>query len=303
MNKKGGKMKNWKRRWFCLSGQFIFYYVNDSRNSHKGTILLEDFKIEGTQQGMTEYSFVIQTPHREYILSCDSDEDRLTWIEAIQTAKSRHTMEICVPLEAVKQQIQVFNGVYLGLRKDPHLQWIIQWWFPICIEILARFYSRRKMDTFQSLFDFFYQQTVIVIYLLTGDYLYDRKLVRHFEGLVRVTYEEGNAKNIYSLRLDAIKQTIVDQNLKSPSILDLSTSWNEVSKTELLLHSDQNNSVNNGKNTIFSNSLLDMDDLAGALRAILDRIDPNILSELLGLSKKLASAGIIFLIKIIYISN
>jgi hypothetical protein len=88
MYKRGGKRKNWKRRWFCLSGTFIFYYTNQNRTTHKGTILLEEAKVGYIDQGMTKFSFKIETPNRTYIMSCETEKDREDWMAQIRAIKA-----------------------------------------------------------------------------------------------------------------------------------------------------------------------------------------------------------------------
>lgn len=89
MYKQGGKHKNWKRRWFALNGLFMFYYTNQQRSSHKGTIVLEECNVVLAPDGlgMTRYSFQIETPNRTFVLSCDSAASRDDWMDSIGNLK------------------------------------------------------------------------------------------------------------------------------------------------------------------------------------------------------------------------
>ena len=93
--KRGGKRKNWRKRWFCLSGTVIFYYTNSNRTNHKGTILLEDSKILPVDNGFTPNSIQIETPSRVYLISCETVEDRNDWISTIRLLRASSCAAVC----------------------------------------------------------------------------------------------------------------------------------------------------------------------------------------------------------------
>lgn len=99
MYKQGGKHKNWKRRWFALNGLFMFYYTNQQRTNHKGTIVLEECNVllapEGI--GMTRFSFKIETSNRTFVLSCDSGALRDEWMESIGNLKQSFAGKVLFP--------------------------------------------------------------------------------------------------------------------------------------------------------------------------------------------------------------
>lgn len=162
---------------------------------------------------MTEFSFSIQTPNREYILSCDTDIERDSWIESINTILVKNSSESTdSPLHQYCNQIKNFTSIYQKSKRDPHSIWILQWWFPICIEILSRFYIKRKQEFFKELDEFFISQSHLALFLLSGEFIYDRKFVRGFEGIVRASHDSSDVKlflvnrtNIMQLELSKYK--------------------------------------------------------------------------------------------------
>lgn len=96
MQKRGGKRKNWKKRWFCLSGSFLLYYTNKSCLHHKGTILLDDSIVTPIDYGATQFSLKIDTPSRTYFLSCDTLDERNDWIVQIRLLKASSTLPVLI---------------------------------------------------------------------------------------------------------------------------------------------------------------------------------------------------------------
>jgi hypothetical protein len=79
--KRGGRRKNWKKRYFSLNGLFVFYYVNhQQKTKRKGIIVLEEASIRlGSVHGMmSKYAFEVVTPNRIWVLCCDSAEVHAT---------------------------------------------------------------------------------------------------------------------------------------------------------------------------------------------------------------------------------
>ncbi|XP_028409734.1 pleckstrin homology domain-containing family H member 2-like [Dendronephthya gigantea] len=84
LSKLGGRIKNWKRRWFVLSENKLSYYKteNDVNKKALGQIPLEGFcgitRIEGS------LSFQIDTPKRKYYLTGESIDDIDDWLKVLQ---------------------------------------------------------------------------------------------------------------------------------------------------------------------------------------------------------------------------
>lgn len=196
---------------------------------------------------MTEFSFSIQTPNREYILSCDSHDDRESWVESIQTVLVKNSSEPSnSPLVQYCSQIKRFTNKYQISRRDPHSIWVLQWWFPICIEILSRFYIKRKQEFFKELDEFFVRQSHLAMFLLSGEFVYDRKFVRGFEGIVRASHDTPDVKEFLLHRISIMKSNLhcMFENFKSTSIsiYDLVSLWNAKVKDDptIATHQEMN---------------------------------------------------------------
>ena len=142
MFKRGGRRKNWRGRWFTLIDGFLFYYTNQQKTNYKGAIFLESSVISTCDQGITAYSFRIEIPNRTYILSCDSDENRQHWISQITACKSNSSKK-GGSLASMTELFSRLTHHYLMLKQrspDVHTIWILQWWFPLCLESYSRLY-------------------------------------------------------------------------------------------------------------------------------------------------------------------
>lgn len=83
-----------------------------------------------------------------------------------------------------------------------------------------------NLETSQKLLDFFLDNTGTAIYLLSGEYLYDRKLVRGFDGLVNLSEDVTVRNQFQSQRLNQINQAI------SGTLMNLNfSSLNQLEKT------------------------------------------------------------------------
>jgi energy-converting hydrogenase Eha subunit C len=71
-----------------------------------------------------------------------------------------------------------------------------------------------EADYYSNLMGFFIEKTILAIYLLSGDYLYDRKLVRGFEGLVRATHNQNEPKKFQVDILSSVRSTIVNHPVR-----------------------------------------------------------------------------------------
>ena len=86
MTKKGDNRKNWKKRWFVLYAESIAYLDKKGGNV-KGGILFEDATLvrdaTGPEVGKKEHCFVVELPHRHYVVNALSLEERDAWKAAI----------------------------------------------------------------------------------------------------------------------------------------------------------------------------------------------------------------------------
>eukprot|EP00298_Acanthocystis_sp_HF-20_P018968 c22143_g1_i1.p1 GENE.c22143_g1_i1~~c22143_g1_i1.p1 ORF type:complete len:124 (-),score=39.04 c22143_g1_i1:143-481(-) len=94
MTKLGGVVKNWKTRWFVLSGSVLTYYKSkDDTSSPAGTIDLKNCKtVKVCMDNIGKaHTLEVSVPGRNYFLSCDDDDTMNEWLGAISRAVIRNT--------------------------------------------------------------------------------------------------------------------------------------------------------------------------------------------------------------------
>eukprot|EP01090_Pellita_catalonica_P017651 TRINITY_DN5375_c0_g1_i1.p1 TRINITY_DN5375_c0_g1~~TRINITY_DN5375_c0_g1_i1.p1 ORF type:complete len:289 (-),score=34.58 TRINITY_DN5375_c0_g1_i1:53-919(-) len=83
--KKGGKRKNWKRRWFVLTQKTLCYYEREPRGNDGrkplGVISLRNTFIIPSSEKL--HCFALTTTNRTYLCAADNDREMGDWIEKI----------------------------------------------------------------------------------------------------------------------------------------------------------------------------------------------------------------------------
>ncbi|XP_026549069.1 cytohesin-4 [Notechis scutatus] len=109
--KLGGRVKTWKRRWFILTDNCLYYFEYTSDKEPLGIIPLENLSVRPVDDLKKPNCFelfnatckgqkikacktdgdgrVVEGKHQSYKISAASKEDRDLWIEAIQTSITR----------------------------------------------------------------------------------------------------------------------------------------------------------------------------------------------------------------------
>eukprot|EP00164_Ancoracysta_twista_P000809 GFYU01001065.1.p1 GENE.GFYU01001065.1~~GFYU01001065.1.p1 ORF type:complete len:130 (-),score=32.40 GFYU01001065.1:171-560(-) len=88
LTKQGGIVKNWKRRFFVLKGNILYYFKTegDKRDGKAaGQIDLSKCRTIRSAEEKTqkEYSFEITVPDRTYYIFADNEKDKCEWMRAI----------------------------------------------------------------------------------------------------------------------------------------------------------------------------------------------------------------------------
>ncbi|ELR14506.1 leucine rich repeat-containing protein [Acanthamoeba castellanii str. Neff] len=313
--KRGGRRKNWKKRYFSLNGLFVFYYVNhQQRTKRKGIIVLEEASIRlGSVHGMmAKYAFEVVTPNRIWILCCDSAEDMDAWVDAIQKVKEVQANKVLKSqLEEIKNGVAAFAGVYDTYNikyPDPHRKWILQWWFPQCLEVLAFSILGEKQEAaaavegtgngtnsgreklsastsslesslsregkrnfIDKLINQFVVNSGIAFYLLTGDYLFDDKMVRSVDGVFQPSLTLANHyKHIQHLK-SAVHESLRSSVAKGP--------FDQQSVNALM---QSYSAFKSAQSPETPHKCLD---LQGVLYTILNELSDTVLNQLLFLNK------------------
>jgi len=90
LDKKGDTVnRSYKRRWFVLKGNLLFYFEKPSEKQPVGMIILENCSVEVSDAD--RYSFCIrfqsnQASTRTYTLSADNDNEMERWMKSITSA-------------------------------------------------------------------------------------------------------------------------------------------------------------------------------------------------------------------------
>lgn len=85
MTKEGAFVKSWKRRFFFMESDAL-YYSSDAKTRFvtRGAIELKNARIADGNVQNRPSSFSILTPARTYFLQCDSEEEKMDWLEALR---------------------------------------------------------------------------------------------------------------------------------------------------------------------------------------------------------------------------
>jgi len=94
LNKQGGLVKTWKRRWFVMRSGFLHYFTQKTNGGleRRGTIPLYSARIESTVS--SHLVFHIVTKHRTYYLHADFEADTKDWLDAIRKHKSETELRV-----------------------------------------------------------------------------------------------------------------------------------------------------------------------------------------------------------------
>jgi len=105
LTKQGGRIKTWKRRWFILSDNCLYYFKSPKDSEPCGIIPLENLLVEEIP-GKGKYMFsltppsleeaiksckvnangeVVQGHHNSYLIQAISAQERDSWIKAINS--------------------------------------------------------------------------------------------------------------------------------------------------------------------------------------------------------------------------
>lgn len=87
LTKQGGKYKNWKKRWFILKGDTIYYFKTVKDNEQTGEIKLDgrcSATMDPPKKG--KFYFSIKTPTRTYFIFSDKEDIAKEWVDSISSA-------------------------------------------------------------------------------------------------------------------------------------------------------------------------------------------------------------------------
>jgi len=92
MTKKGDIVKNWKRRYFKLSGTMLFYFKKQQDPVPKGIVCMvetvspPDCVPDPSQD--RPFCFSVNTPGREYQFSAENGEEMYDWVQILRASRT-----------------------------------------------------------------------------------------------------------------------------------------------------------------------------------------------------------------------
>lgn len=96
LTKQGGAVKSWKRRYFVLKDNFLFYYKRPRDDSPTGVIQLEGCSVEETPSEELDRKncFTLRTPSRTWFFQADRQIEMDIWIDCISHAENWWTQGV-----------------------------------------------------------------------------------------------------------------------------------------------------------------------------------------------------------------
>ena len=98
MMKEGHFITNWKKRYFVLKNEALYYYREENQAFPAGAISIRDATIT-TAETRFPYSFQVLTRqlnsamHEKYVIACESEQEMKEWIAVIEHEKVRYLYE------------------------------------------------------------------------------------------------------------------------------------------------------------------------------------------------------------------
>ncbi|KAH3761976.1 hypothetical protein Pelo_6199 [Pelomyxa schiedti] len=87
LTKQGGMVKSWKKRWFVLKGNTLYYFVTTSDNEPTGVIDMAGARVSASSR--FKHALEITTIDRVYPIAAESAAEMNSWIAALTAAASR----------------------------------------------------------------------------------------------------------------------------------------------------------------------------------------------------------------------
>ncbi|KRX18126.1 Cytohesin-3, partial [Trichinella nelsoni] len=109
--KQGGRYKSWKRRWFILSDNCLYYFENKTEKEPRGIIPLENVQIREVQDKTRAHCFEIYSTNSNFIKACKTDSEG-------KVIEGKHTTYRMAASSAEEKQswIRAFDS---SINQDP----------------------------------------------------------------------------------------------------------------------------------------------------------------------------------------
>ena len=109
--KKGDVNHQYKRRWFVLKGNLLFYFEKSAdRTRLIGLIILENCSVEVSDADRFSFCIRFASDQRTYILCADNDADMERWMKSITSASFGYLDMLVKEFEKNLQRLQALDA-------------------------------------------------------------------------------------------------------------------------------------------------------------------------------------------------
>ncbi|ORM41477.1 Myosin light chain kinase A [Babesia sp. Xinjiang] len=122
MYKRGRRFRSWKRRYYVLVDNILYYYSNDNSAKPRGCIFLEGYDLDCLEVNDWSSMFGFSLSHRgdkltRRTLYLPNREDCVQWLEALSEAMNQQSL---MQLYTVREQLGYgkFSVVYRAIHKS-----------------------------------------------------------------------------------------------------------------------------------------------------------------------------------------
>lgn len=102
LSKEGHILKTWKKRWFVLKGNFLYYFKDNSLSNLRGVISLKDVTIKEAPGKEHPYCFAIRKKNtfgETTFLSSSNKKDYKEWLNLLKVVTSSMNISSDIPNE------------------------------------------------------------------------------------------------------------------------------------------------------------------------------------------------------------
>ncbi|KAK1877993.1 Cytohesin-3 [Dissostichus eleginoides] len=88
-DREGGRVKTWKRRWFILTDNCLYYFEYTTDKEPRGIIPLENLSIREVEEPRKPNCFELYKPNTRARISAPTPEEKEEWIKSIKASISK----------------------------------------------------------------------------------------------------------------------------------------------------------------------------------------------------------------------